>query len=164
MDLKLVEALLDKYYNGETTLEEERSLRAFFSREEVPSHLKDEKIKFQFYCNALNESVDWAFEEKLVSGYTGTHKIMPFFNRIRTASIAAGILLLAGVSLCLNKDTLFKKKNNYGTYDNPQIAYNQTKKALLLISDKLNKGNRNLSKISRLNEMDIFLTKIKKQK
>lgn len=39
MDYKNVEQLLERYWQCETSLEEESQLRAFFSQEEVPAHL-----------------------------------------------------------------------------------------------------------------------------
>ena len=35
-----IEDLLEKYYNGETSLEEEKLLRKFFREESVPVHLQ----------------------------------------------------------------------------------------------------------------------------
>ncbi len=39
MDLKRIKTLLEKYYSGETTLEEERILREYFSNETVDNEL-----------------------------------------------------------------------------------------------------------------------------
>ena len=35
-----IDELLDKYFEGETSCEEERELRRFFTEEEVPEHLQ----------------------------------------------------------------------------------------------------------------------------
>ena len=39
MDYKYIEQLLERYWNGESTVEEEDILRAFFRQEELPAHL-----------------------------------------------------------------------------------------------------------------------------
>ena len=39
MDYKYIEQLLERYWEGETTLQEEAILRAFFSQEDVPAGL-----------------------------------------------------------------------------------------------------------------------------
>ena len=39
MDYKYIEQLLERYWQCETSLEEESELRSFFSEEEVPAHL-----------------------------------------------------------------------------------------------------------------------------
>ena len=40
MDYKYINQLLDRYWKGETSLEEEEILRAFFSQDELPAELK----------------------------------------------------------------------------------------------------------------------------
>ena len=37
--MKHIEELLEKYFEGETTCEEERTLRRYFCSEQVPDHL-----------------------------------------------------------------------------------------------------------------------------
>ena len=39
MDYKYIEQLLERYWNCQTALEEERILRSFFSQEDVPAQL-----------------------------------------------------------------------------------------------------------------------------
>ena len=39
MDYKYIEQLLERYWQCETSLEEESELRTFFSQEKVPAHL-----------------------------------------------------------------------------------------------------------------------------
>ena len=162
MDLESVEALLAKYYEGETSIEEERKLKEFFNSGNVPEEMVQEQIKFRFYADAFNEGTDKAFEDKLLSSEVHSPKInraISFRPGIRMVSaIAAGLMLLLGVSFFLKRNISFNKKNNYGTYDNPQIAYAQTKNALLLISSKLNKGNNTLSKLSKFYEIQTEVT------
>ena len=39
MDYKDIEQLLERYWQCETSIEEEATLRDFFSKEDVPAHL-----------------------------------------------------------------------------------------------------------------------------
>lgn len=39
LDYKYIEQLLEEYFNGETTVEEEKILRTFFCQESIPEHL-----------------------------------------------------------------------------------------------------------------------------
>lgn len=159
MDLKLIEDLLNKYYQGETSLEEERKLKEFFIQEIIPESLRQEQIKFKFYSNASKESIDINFEKKLLKDYSSKNKTIPLRQYNRTLlRIAASILLIFGTYFYINRTSSFKEKNVYGTSDNPELAYAETKKALLLISQKLNKGTKNLNKLSKLNEMQNLLT------
>ena len=40
MDYKYIEQLMERYWNAETTLEEERILRAFFSQDNLPAEME----------------------------------------------------------------------------------------------------------------------------
>ena len=46
MDYKYITQLLDRYWAAETSIEEERILRAFFSQTEVPEELKQYRSLF----------------------------------------------------------------------------------------------------------------------
>ena len=166
MDLRSIEALLAKYYEGETSIEEERKLKEFFNSGDVPAELVQERMKFRFYADAFDEGTDKSFDDKLVPAEISNpniKRVLLFRPGFKTISaMAAGLLLLIGVSLFLKRDV--NRKNSYGTYDNPQIAYAQTKNALLLISCKLNKGNKSLSKISKLYEIQTRVTNKNNQK
>ena len=48
MDYKYIEQLLERYWQCETSLEEESELRSFFSEEEVPAHLLRYKELFVY--------------------------------------------------------------------------------------------------------------------
>ena len=39
MDYKYIEQLLERYWEAETSLEEERILQSFFAQKELPKHL-----------------------------------------------------------------------------------------------------------------------------
>ena len=43
MDYKYIKQLLERYWNCETSLEEEDILRTFFSQEDIPSELESYK-------------------------------------------------------------------------------------------------------------------------
>ena len=49
MELTNIEKLLVKYENAETTLEEENSLRTYFSSNEVAPHLKEYQLIFNYF-------------------------------------------------------------------------------------------------------------------
>ena len=48
MDYKYIEQLLEKYWNCETSIEEEQILRSFFHQKEVPAHLLRYKPLFAY--------------------------------------------------------------------------------------------------------------------
>lgn len=55
MDYKYIEQLLERYWNCETSLEEEQILRTFFSQKEVPASL----LKYKdLFCYEQTETAD----------------------------------------------------------------------------------------------------------
>ena len=49
MDSKQIEQLLEKYWNTETSLEEEQQLRDFFRGESIPEALKETAELFRYF-------------------------------------------------------------------------------------------------------------------
>ncbi len=67
MDFKYVEQLLERYWQCETSLEEEAQLRSFFSESEIPPHLLRYKDLF-VYQQLLKEShLDEEFDERVLA-------------------------------------------------------------------------------------------------
>ena len=68
MDYKYIEQLLDKYFEAQTSLEEEQILRAFFAQEDVPVHLLSYREFFTYQSFGKNaESLGSDFDEKILS-------------------------------------------------------------------------------------------------
>ncbi|MCE7997195.1 MAG: HEAT repeat domain-containing protein [Roseivirga sp.] len=64
---KEIERLIDKYYNGETSLEEEKQLQGFFLGEVVPDHLKTYQEQFRHL--AVTSEITWeGFSEDKLFG------------------------------------------------------------------------------------------------
>ncbi len=62
-----IEKLLERYYDGETTLEEERLLRQFFQKETVPAHLESHAEQFRYFVDARNQHPSLAFSNQLAA-------------------------------------------------------------------------------------------------
>ncbi|TKT92443.1 HEAT repeat domain-containing protein [Dyadobacter frigoris] len=89
-----IENLLDKYYNGETTLEEEKYLRLFFQNDNIPAHLQSHTAQFRYFAEAGKEQPTMVFDfhtqEKTVSKKSAKIKILTSWS----LRIAAGLALL----------------------------------------------------------------------
>lgn len=67
MDYKYIEQLLERYWNGETTLEEEQILHSFFAQEELPEHLLNYKSLFVYpKMQCETERLGEDFDEKVL--------------------------------------------------------------------------------------------------
>ena len=55
MDYKYIEQLMDRYWEGQTSQEEERLLQVFFQQKQLPAHLAKYKDLF-LYTDAQRET------------------------------------------------------------------------------------------------------------
>lgn len=102
MDYKYIEQLLERYWDAETTTEEENILRAFFSQETVPAHLQHLRPLF---TAADDEVLGDDFDARMLAmvnddrpavtarRVTLTQRLMPLF---KAAAVVAIILTLGG--------------------------------------------------------------------
>jgi hypothetical protein len=105
MDYKYIEQLLERYWQCETTLQEEAILRSFFAQEEVPVWLLKYKTVFDAITQeeqTLGEDFDHRIlamteQQKTVKARTIslTQRLMPLF---KAAAIVAIILTLGNAA------------------------------------------------------------------
>ena len=67
MDYKYIEQLLDKYWDCETSLEEEQILRCFFRQKEVPAHLSRFQSLFAYQDAARMPKLGEDFDERVLA-------------------------------------------------------------------------------------------------
>ena len=132
MVLNSIEELLEKYDNGETTIEEEQQLKAYFAQEGVAPHLQSYKIMFQYFHSTKQEDV--YTKEVTLKTKVG--------NRYKWMSVAALLILSLGVfTTQFNSDKL--------TYSEltlqEQKEYNQAVAILNLVGSKFEQGESNMA-------------------
>lgn len=66
MDYKYIEQLIGRYFECESTLEEERILRDFFSQEQVPEHLQQWQPLFKAQTQLSDAHLDDSFDQRLL--------------------------------------------------------------------------------------------------
>jgi len=125
MDYKYIKQLLERYWECQTSLEEEEILRTFFSQKDVPTELLRYKDLFTYEQNEVKEDVlGEYFDEKILSiieepapvkarVINMTHRLMPLF---KAAAIVAIVLTLgnaAQVSFNSNKASQIGNINGY---------------------------------------------------
>ncbi len=67
MDSKQIEQLLERYWQCETTLEEEARLRDFFCSGDVPPHLARYKVLFAYQRVQQGECLDSGFDARMLA-------------------------------------------------------------------------------------------------
>lgn len=96
MDYKYIEQLLERYWQCETTLEEEQILRTFFSQEDVPSHLKQYAELFIYENEATDQCLSDDFKQRMVDVVCEDTeveaRIIPLTSRISSFLKAAAVV------------------------------------------------------------------------
>lgn len=91
-----IEQLLEKYYEGETTLQEEKLLRQFFQEGSIPAHLQSHADQFRYFANARNQHPSFAFTSKLAAKLTASepNRFTGFTTWVRRLAASVSLIIL----------------------------------------------------------------------
>lgn len=162
--------LIDKYFEGKTTLEEEARLRNYFQSEEVDESLKPYQSFFRYLESEKEKTLTLSddFEEKLFRKidqqnppgqlHGGRIRILHMVRAIA----AIGVLLLAAYLFMKpeKQENVVQTEIDWSKYEikDEQLALEETEKALKLLSSKLNLGkNKTVEEISKSEPMNKYL-------
>ncbi|WP_339894107.1 hypothetical protein [uncultured Algibacter sp.] len=140
MVLNNIEKLLEKYENGETSLKEEQQLKHYFTQGTVAPHLEMYKPMFAYFL--VNKQERFTKDVPLTSIIKRGKRNFNY----KWISVAAVAVLMLG--FYFGKSLII---DDLGTYDDPQLAFNDFSKSMEMISVKFNKG---ASTVSYLNEVN----------
>ena len=135
MNTQKIKQLITRYENGETSREEELYLQSVFSEsKEIPFELRHYRAIFGYFTNTGNTQItnmdfDTQLFEKLEAIEGQAKKPISINRSLIYISIAASLTLLLGVYF----SGLFNHQAT-DTYDDPRLAYAETKRVLLEIS------------------------------
>jgi hypothetical protein len=142
MELNRIEKLLENYFQGETNLAEEQELKNYFASGNIAPNLKQYQSMFGYFSETKNEK----FTKEIV-----------IHNKKKNTlwlSIAASFTILLGVGVFsyLNMETKNKTTGELGTYDDPEVAFRETQKALNLVSENVNVGIKSVEYVNEYQE------------
>jgi len=131
MVLNSIEILLEKYDNGETTLQEEQQLKNYFSKETVAPHLEVYRSMFQYFSHSHEEQ------------FTKDVPLTPrkTINLYKWISVAAVAVLMFGIYIQTSGPTQAQRQEAL-------LAYNQTMEVFNLVSSKLNQGSESMNALN----------------
>ncbi len=130
MELDNIEKLLEKYFEATTTAAEEETLRTYFSKESVATHLEQYAPMFQYFSKAKEER------------FTKQVPLKPRRNYFKWASVAAVAVLTFGIYF----------GNEYKKQKEIDYAYSETKKALSLLAENFSKGTEKVAYLNGFEE------------
>jgi hypothetical protein len=166
MNTREIEKLIEKFYNGETSLPEEATLHEWFSNDDIPDHLVSLKPQFVFAKRSKNLNIlDENFDTNLLSNIKQLEKHNKIFNIrhmiIVSLSVAASLIIMIGIYF------QFRPTQIEDTFNDPASAYQEAHKALMFVSNQLNKGldplkqgaenlNTGIEKATEFNKINII--------
>lgn len=153
--------LLEKYFNGETSIEEENQLKEYFRSEQVGDEMKAFAPLFQAFENESVEKVSSDFDERLFEKMGEESKVVRINTWRKTLMriAAVGAVLLASYFIMQQppENTSEIAWEKYEITDE-DLAFEETKKALMLLSSKLNRGKSKASKeVSKAEKVTKYL-------
>ncbi len=156
MNYNEIDRLLERYLEGETSLGEERILRDFFAQKDLSAKYKPYSEMFHAFQTVASDRLndrrfDKAWTGKL-RGRSGQGKSVFSSGRwYAVTGIAATLLLAVILFVPLRKLPLvnhFSQKIE-DTFDDPRQAYQETIRALLVVSEKLNAGTDQMKDLEK---------------
>lgn len=134
MDYRYIEQLLERYWNCETSLEEEQILRSFFRQKEIPAHLLRYKLLFAYLEAEKEVGLGNDFDSKVLARIekpvvkakhlTMRARFTPLF---KAAAMIAVLFVMGSVvqhSMESNGDEAVSVQDEYrNTSSDPQVAY-----------------------------------------
>jgi len=161
MSSQRIEKILVKYFEGETSLSEERMLREFFQQDDVPAHLVELKEQFELYEEESHEELPDDFNETLFGEIDKQERGRKHSRRTTIyyiSGVAASILIL--ITLFIRFDPFISSSQ----YDDEEanLAFAEASRILYFVSDKFNQGTSPLGKVARFDEELNNLNNLKK--
>lgn len=152
MELNRIEDILEKYFQGETTIAEEKELKEYFSSSNVAQHLEQYKPMFGYFSQVKQQKSTQNIPLK-------TKK-----RNVAWISIAASVVVLLSIGTYFyvsDKNAApVVAQSELGTYDDPEEALKATQKALALLSNNVNVG---IESVQYIKEYEQSKNKIFKQ-
>lgn len=154
METEEIKRLTERFYEGETTEQEEKLLRALFSGNNCPEGLEAEQEYIRYclentkikspsdgFANRIIDAVitaDKRSESRMLQG-----KLIYFIS-----AAAASVILFFSVYFLAGSNRAYPD-----TYDDPEIAYAETLKILYNVSASLNKGAGKIAPLGKLTDV-----------
>ena len=141
MDYPTIKKLVDKYWEGVTSLKEEEQLRRYFNGPRVDQRLKSIQPLFVFFKQE---------QEKTSQRPLRLWEVIRERPQRMWGLVAASIAVLITAALWLHQQQLLPSPSNLAsqsastlekdTYEDPEVAFQRAKVALMRVSKGLNKG------------------------
>lgn len=144
MESHNIKQLLEKYFEGETSIQEEKELKHYFSSDNVAPELLQYQSMFGYFSK---EKKTQSQREIILTKKTNKKGFW----------MAASVVILLGIGVTFLNQPV--QPEDLGTFDSPEIALEETQKALSLIAENLNRGKQKIQYIQEYENTKNFIFK-----
>jgi hypothetical protein len=144
-----VKHLLQRYFDGETTVQEERELEAYFNSGEVADELKE----YTGFFSGISELAEVAGEDTIEEDLMEFIRINEPAEKPKQrwmwqtlSGIAASVIIVVGSFLFFQK----QEQHFADTFDDPDVAWAYAEQTLSFVSAKYNQGLAAMSNFDKL--------------
>ena len=150
-----IQQLLERYWQCETSLEEEAILKTFFNQTHIPSHLMPYKPLFVSEKMWQDVKLGEDFDARIMAHIekdepvkarriTWVRRMMPLYKA--AASVAIILTLGNAAQSSFRREATVENDYNYenyqDSYNDPEMAYNQISDALQMVSQSLSEASK----------------------
>jgi hypothetical protein len=155
-DTHLIRDLLEKYYECETTLDEEQILKEYFNGSNIAEDLMLHKPQFVFYSNSLsNDKLADDFNERFIAKIKDDDKLITkIFKLSHKFAYSAAAVFVVGIGLTFLVSRSFNSITVTGNegVEKSEFALQETLNALNLISISMDNATDHLKKLEIINK------------
>lgn len=149
MNLQELDKLIQKYYQGITSEDEEERLFKVLSTEELPDGYSEDLAMLKVLAGSNKDipEPDSGFESRIMEAIDradSDSKVISLKRKIYSAVAVAATLLIMISSFLIVRSNAEPKD----TFDDPVLAYNATIEVLSRVSETMNTGSDVISELS----------------
>ena len=150
MKTKEIKQLLQLYFNGESSLEDEKILEDYFQSDNIAEEVQEYAEFFGGISELTNVVDDSSIEEDIMDYILeNEHQEKTKYRWLwkTVTGIAASVIVILGGFLLYQQ----QQKPYEDTFDDPEKAYAYAEQTLQYVSGKYNKGLAQLSNFEKIN-------------
>ena len=152
-----IQDLINKYFEGETTLKEEQTLKSYFNSNEISEEHKAYQDVFQYFDVASQETFEFEPDLSFIQKPKSRLRVM----MPRIIGLAASLIILLSAAFNFmndaKSDTMYKNKyTELATPEQADEALAITLDALGFMSHKLEKGTTRVGHLKNLEKTAVF--------
>ncbi|HTJ11642.1 MAG TPA: hypothetical protein VL547_06445 [Dinghuibacter sp.] len=128
-----IKALLEKYWQAETSLEEEQRLRAYFRGSSVDPSLREYRAVFGYFGEPVAVTLPPDFDERMMARLQAPVRRLYHRGWMYAAAAVVGVCLVMQLTRPAAPPVT-------DTYQDPAQAFAAVQQALRVVSNRMNKG------------------------